>query len=179
MDGLLKIIFIILISSVKFVVAPPFAAFYNTDFNLTYMQAVITCIVGGMLGVYVFANFSPIVFKAIHDIQLGIKKLYRKKNPDGTFQIQSTPKRKIFTPHNRRIVHTWKKYGLIGIAFLSPVIISIPIGAIVAAKLVHNKKKIFLYMFIAISFWSLIMNSFYYLNKEKRGIPKAKIESAN
>ncbi len=179
MEGLLKIIFIILISSVKFVVAPPFAAFYNTDINLTYLQAVAACIAGGMLGVYVFTNFSPIVFSAIHEVQVAVKNLIRKKKNDGTFPEQPVTKRKVFTPHNRRIVHVWKKYGLIGIAFLSPLIISIPIGAVIAAKLVHNKKKIFLYMFVAISFWSLVMNSFYYFGKEKRGIPKAKIESAN
>ena len=179
MEGLIKIIFIILISSVKFVVAPPFAAFYNPDVNLTYLQAVVICITGGMLGVYVFAYFSPLVFKIIHVIHNGIKSLFKKRNADGTFNKHAIAERKIFTPHNRRIVHIWKKYGLIGIAFLSPLIISIPVGAIVAAKLVNNKKKIFLYMFIAISFWSMVMNSFYYLNREKRGVVRAKIERAN
>lgn len=178
-EGLIKILFIILISSVKFVVAPPFAAFYNPDSSLTYFQAVITCIAGGMLGVYVFTYFSPYVFNAIHVVQIGIRNFFKKRNPDGTFNKHVVTKRKVFTPHNRRIVHIWKKYGLIGIAFLSPLIISIPIGSIVAAKLVHNKKKIFLYMFIAISFWSLVMNSFYYLNQEKKGVVRAKIERAN
>jgi uncharacterized membrane protein YfcA len=179
MEELIKIIFIILISSVKFVVAPPFAAFYNPDVSLTYFQAVITCIAGGMLGVFVFTYFSPYVFKMLHAVQISFINLFKKRNPDGSFSSHVIAKRKLFTPHNRRIVHIWKKYGLIGITFLSPLIISIPIGAIVAAKLVHDKKKIFLYMFIAITFWSLVMNSFYYFNQEKRGVVKAKIESAD
>ena len=53
----------------------------------------------------------------------------------------------------------WKKYGLFGIALLTPVIISIPIGTIIASRLVPDKKKVFLYMLISISVWSIIMVS--------------------
>ncbi|MEZ5067446.1 MAG: hypothetical protein R2847_02715 [Bacteroidia bacterium] len=39
-------------------------------------------------------------------------------------------KPKIFTKRNRRIITLWRKYGLFGIAFITPVILSIPIGTI-------------------------------------------------
>lgn len=141
MEKLIKVILVILISSVKFVAGPPFA-YYNQSYDFHFFETIFYCIAGGMLGVYVFNYFSKPV---IHFIEMCKHKL---------FPNHSKKPKKIFTPHNRRVVKIWKQYGLAGIAFLTPVILSIPIGNIIAAKLVHNKKKVFLYMFISITFWA-------------------------
>lgn len=141
MEKILKIITVLLISSIKFVAGPPFA-YYSTSYNFHFFETIIYCILGGMMGVYIFNYFSKPI---IH----GLEKIVALVKP----HKHRTPK-KIFTPHNRRIVKIWKGYGLAGIAFLTPVLLSIPVGSIIASKLVHNKKKIFLYMFISISFWA-------------------------
>jgi predicted neutral ceramidase superfamily lipid hydrolase len=67
----------------------------------------------------------------------------------------------VFTKRNRRLVSIFRKYGLLGIAFLTPVILSIPIGTIVANSFEPNKRKIFLFMFISILFWSTLMVSLF------------------
>jgi hypothetical protein len=69
--------------------------------------------------------------------------------------------KKVFTKRNRRIVTIFRKYGLFGIAFLTPVILSIPIGTIIANSLEPKKRKIFLFMFISILFWSTLMVSLF------------------
>lgn len=174
MSEAIKIILVILISSVKFLAAPPFAVYFNPSVNFSYLEIVTYCIIGGMLGVYVFTYFSPYVFSFWEFLKQSVTAPFQKKkyfdaptvdtvdSLEVKYEYVETEKRKkLFTPHNRRIVMIWNKYGLPGLAFLSPVLISIPIGAVIAAHYVHNKKKLFLYMFIAITFWSLVLNSFW------------------
>lgn len=69
--------------------------------------------------------------------------------------------KEVFIHKNRRIVWLWKHYGLIGIALFTPILLSIPIGTFIATRLVHNKKKIILYMFISVLFWSVLMASLF------------------
>ena len=63
---------------------------------------------------------------------------------------------------NSRITRIWKKYGLAGIAFLTPVLLS-PIGGAIFA-MAHNspKGKIILYMFISALFWVIIQTTLVY-----------------
>jgi hypothetical protein len=69
------------------------------------------------------------------------------------------PPRKIFTKRSRRIVKIWKTYGLLGLAALTPVLFSIPIGTFFMTRYEKNRNKIFLYMFVSITIWSLILTT--------------------
>jgi hypothetical protein len=164
-----KIILVILLSSVKFVAGPPFA-YLNQSYTFSIQETIIYCIVGGMLGVVVFSYWSKSIFSFINYLQAKIRGTKKKvavfsdptvnidANVKVTYEyVVTTPEKKIFTKRNRSIVKLWKKYGLVGIALLTPVILSIPIGTVLANSLVADKKKIFLYMFISISFWSIVM----------------------
>ena len=71
----------------------------------------------------------------------------------------AVPKRKVFTPRTRRIVRIWSRYGLIGLAAITPILLSIPIGTFFITRLERNKKKILLYMFISIASWSLLLTT--------------------
>ena len=173
MGEFVKILMVILISSVKFVVGPAFA-YYDEKYDFTIFEAIVYPIIGGMLGVFVFSFFSDQVANVWHWIQNRIKRTVSRKQPfseptvdsEGKVAVSYTyvdskekPKNKIFTKRNRRLITIWKKYGLFGIALLTPVVISIPIGTIIASRLVPNKKKVFLYMLISISAWSIAMVS--------------------
>jgi hypothetical protein len=50
-----------------------------------------------------------------------------------------------------------RKYEVYGIAFLTPVLFSMPIGTILAASIEHNKWRIKLIMFGALCFWALVI----------------------
>lgn len=188
MSELIKIILVILISSVKFVAGPPFATYFDKSIDFTYLETVLYCIIGGMLGVTVFSFFTPYLFmfwklikKLYYKLTAG-KPLYSPPAADinGEVEIKyiyvESNKKKLFTPHNRRIVKIWRKYGLAGIAFFTPVLLSIPIGTIVATRLVHNKKKIFLYMFISIVFWSFTMNLFFEITSGNKALPGTHVQ---
>lgn len=175
-----KIILVILLSSVKFIAGPPFA-YYNKQYDFTFFETVFYSVLGGMLGVFVFTYFSTQMTRLWHWIREKFKRVFNKQEVfspptvDVDEQVEvhytyveknhapQTLQKKVFTPRNRKIVKIWRDYGLVGIAFLTPVLISIPIGTIVANNMVHNRKKIFLYMFCSIVFWSVLMTSMFEL----------------
>lgn len=170
-----KIIFLILISSVKFVAGPVFA-FYDQKHDFTFFERVLYPLIGGMLGVVVFTYFTDTMVTFWHWIKRQWKKFKSKSevfsepeaDVEGNVEInysyiektdQPVKKKKVFSARSRRIVAVWQRFGIVGLAFITPVILSIPIGTIVASRLIHRKRKIFLFMFISIAFWSLIMSS--------------------
>ena len=174
MGEIWKIIQVILLSSVKFVAGPPFA-YFDQRYNFSFFETICYSVLGGMLGVYAFTFFS----EKLHDIWLvikfkfndvfGEKEQFSKPVADIDIPVDihyeyieiKPDNKKVFTKRNRRIVKIWQKYGLSGIAILTPIILSIPIGTLIANNLVRDKKKIFLYMFISILSWSVIMTSLF------------------
>jgi hypothetical protein len=170
-----KIILIILLSSVKFAAGPPFA-YFDERYDFSFFETVIYCVTGGMLGVWVFTFFSLEIQIGISWMKRQLKKAVRKpqlfskpKTTEGDIEINyefvgsGQPEKKIFSKKSRRFVRLWRRYGLIGISFLTPVIISIPIGTVIANAFEENKKKIFLYMFFAILFWSVTLTTIFEL----------------
>lgn len=71
--------------------------------------------------------------------------------------------KKIFSKRNRRFVKVWRKYGEMGISFLTPILLSPPGGAILAVALGGSKKKIIAYMLLWSVVWTTIITyTFYY-----------------
>lgn len=176
MNELLKIIQVILLSSVKFVAGPPFA-YYDQQYNFSFFETVLYCVIGGMLGVIIFSYLSKPFFAAEHWLVNKYHQIFRKKqrfsepvaDVDTPLEIhyeyidKQARRRKVFTKRNRRIVRIWKKYGLTGIAIITPVLLSIPIGTIIANSLENDKKKILFHMFLSILFWSVTMTGIFEL----------------
>lgn len=136
---LLKITSVITLSGIKFVGGPPLAFAYK----FTYLEIIIFNTLGGLLGVLCIVYLSDY-----------ISKLTRR------FRIQQKRrKRKIFNKRNRMLVRFKSRFGLIGIAAVTPVLLSIPIGTFIASRFIHNKRKIVLYMLLSIIFWSVFLTS--------------------
>ncbi len=176
MGELIKILQVILLSSVKFVAGPPFA-YYDKRYDFTFFETVLYCVIGGTLGVLIFTFFSKKLIDAWHFLKYKIKKTFKKEAPFSEpiadinspleihYEYVATSKKDkvIFTPRNRKIVRIWRKYGLFGIALITPVILSIPIGTIIANTLVSDRKKVIIYMFFSVLFWSITMTSLFEL----------------
>jgi hypothetical protein len=143
-EKLLKILSVALLSSVKFFAGVPLAFSYR----LSYTETILSTMAGGMAGAVVFTYFSEAVIA-------GWGKIFPSKGKQ----------KKIFTRRTRFIVRLRQKHGLAGIALLSPVLLSIPLGAFIAVRFIHDQKKILLYMFAAVIFWSLVLTSFFELFK--------------
>lgn len=145
MDSLWEIILVFLLSTVKFVFGSvPLAL----GFGFSFFEAVTVTSLGGFTGAVFFVYMSDKILSFFK------KRKARKKleNPD-------TPHKKVFTNRNRMIVRVKKRFGLLGIAFLSPFLFPLPLGCFLAVRYFKNKQKILVYMFGAILFWSVTVSS--------------------
>ncbi|HSY61498.1 MAG TPA: hypothetical protein VK796_06450 [Cytophaga sp.] len=106
-------------------------------FSLSNVEIIILMIVGMMLTVILLTTLVGDLFYALLK-----KTLFRN--------------RKTFSPKTRNIVRVWNKRGLIGIAFLTPVLFSPVGGSLIAISFGEDKKKIILYMFLSACFWAPI-----------------------
>lgn len=64
---------------------------------------------------------------------------------------------KKFTPKKRKIVTLWKKYGLTGVAVLTPLLLTPIGGTIVAVSFGSPKQKIILYMLVSAAIFAVGM----------------------
>ncbi|KYG77775.1 MULTISPECIES: hypothetical protein [Roseivirga] len=104
--------------------------------GLSPLEIILITLAGLMTSVLVFNFLGERIKKQVIPIFV--------KNP------------KKFSPKSRRMVRIWKKYGVIGVCFLTPLILSPPGGALLVASVGAPRKQVFLYMFLFGIFWSVI-----------------------
>lgn len=136
MTQVIEILLLLLFSATKFLFA---AGYMLTDKGYSYLFTVFILIIGGALGIIVFTFFSEWVNSLINKI------------------IKPKISKKVFTRKNRFIVKVKSKYGLWGIAFLSPIVFSLPIGCFLASRFYNSPKKIITTMMIAVTFWAFVL----------------------
>ena len=73
-------------------------------------------------------------------------------------QVRSTKQKKVFTKKNRRIVRIWSSYGEIGIAALTPILLTPIGGTLILVSFGSDKKKILGYMLISGLIWGVIFS---------------------
>ncbi len=59
----------------------------------------------------------------------------------------------VFSKKNRRIVQVWQRFGVMGIAFLTPIFLTPILGTVVAALFGASKKHIFIHMLWSAVLW--------------------------
>jgi len=67
--------------------------------------------------------------------------------------------RKLFSPRNRKVVKFWIRFGIKGLAFLTPIVFSPIVGTLLAVSFGEDKSRIFRFMFLAALFWSFALAS--------------------
>jgi len=183
-EKLVKILLVILFSSVKFALGPSYV-YLNENYQFTFLQTNVYTIIGGMLGVVFFMYFSEWLIALYRRAKKRFRKYFRKgqgvfsrpvADVDGVMEIRydyvdAEKKKRIFTRRSRRIVRLSRKFSLIWMAALTPILFSIPLGMFVITRLEHNHKKILLYMLISVSCWSLVLTSIFELS-HVRNIPE-------
>lgn len=111
--------------------------------GLSPLLTVLITVAGMMTTVLIFTFFGKIIREKI---------LGRFIKP-----------KKVFTKKNRRFVKIWRKYGELGVAFLTPILLSPPGGSIIAMALGGSRKKTIGYMFLWSVVWSTVITyTFYY-----------------
>lgn len=103
--------------------------------KLTWIETALCSVAGMMFSVFLLT----FVGKGIQSL---VKK-YRKSAP------------KKFSRTNRIAVNIWKKFGIIGIAFLTPPLFTPIFGPILAVAFKVPRASIFLWMFVSATVWGL------------------------
>jgi hypothetical protein len=139
-ETILNIFWVSVFSMLKFILGPlgGFAA------RLHIVITILITIAGMMTVVFAF-TFSGAWFKARVINRFFVSK---KKNK--------------FSPNNKRFVTIWKKYGLAGVAALTPVILTPIGGTLLALSSGSPKNKIIYYMFISACVWAIILTGTIY-----------------
>jgi uncharacterized membrane protein len=127
----LKYLSVALASTLKFFGGP----ITGVILKLTWIETAICSAIGMMFTVLLLTYVGS-------GIQTLIKK-YRKSKP------------KRFTRTNRIAVNIWKKFGIIGIAFLTPPLFTPLFGPILAVAFKVPRGAIFLWMAISAIVWGL------------------------
>lgn len=135
---IIRIVGLVLFSSVKFLFAP--STVYLSGY--TYFQTIAITITGGIIGVVVFFFSGSAMFAFIND-----------RFSSGQKQ------KKTFSKKNRFLIKVKSSWGLIGLAIISPSVISIPLGSLLAARYFRNDKRTLPVFIAAIIFWSFTLTS--------------------
>lgn len=73
------------------------------------------------------------------------------------------PNRRRFTKQTRKRIKFWRKYGLVGVAFLTPVLFSPIGGTLIAVSFGEKWQRIVFAMFISGFFWAFTITSLIYV----------------
>jgi hypothetical protein len=145
---LLRALSIFFLASTKLLWAPGTAA----ASGLSFWESALICGAGSMTGVLFFYYFGRAVFAAVDNWRAKRRK-YEKP-------------RKVFSRRNRTVINVKSRFGVVGFTFLTPCIISIPIGCIIAAKFFyHNKFTVPLLLVFSV-FWSFVLSIFVFYLKD-------------
>lgn len=135
---ILKIISVFLLSTVKFALAVPAAS----AANFSFVKTVFVCSAGGAVGIITFTYLSEWINGRI------------KKTSSST-EVKKNKNKFTFT--NKLIIKVKKYFGLLGIAAITPILLSIPIGVFLAVRYYKHKAQIISYMLASVVFWSMAM----------------------
>ena len=141
----MKELTIIFLCTWKFAATFPLAIY---AMKMSFTETLLFTNIGGIIGAVVFVFFSDLLIKAYKNFWP--EKLKFKKN-----------KKVVFTKRNRRLVKIKVKYGLYGIVILSPLLLSIPVGAFLTVKYYGTHKSNILWLIAGQIFWSLVYTLFY------------------
>ncbi len=139
MSHFLKILSVFVTCSFAFKIGFP-TTFMVLDRD--FVQVIAVSSGGGIAGNIVFTYLSAALLKAIHNFRLKRGLIHR---------------RKVFTKFNRRVIRVKQRFGLAGIAFITPILLSTPIGAFLAERFFKDKRKIILYLSAATIFWAFAL----------------------
>jgi hypothetical protein len=139
-----KYVSVIAISMLKFAGGP----ITGLALKLGWIETAICSVIGMMITVVLIVYSSA-----------GIQKIWER-----FFPKKEKPKK--FTKVNRLAIKTRRKFGLIGIAFLTPLLFTPIGGAAIAMAFRYEKGDILVKMLISAIAWAIVQTLFFYYLKD-------------
>lgn len=122
---------------------PAAIVLFKFSFWKVMLMAVSSAIIGNVLFTYMSATF----IKWLHNFRAKRNRIHRKQ---------------IFTKFNRGVVRIKQRFGLVGIACITP-IIGMPIGTYIAERFFKDKRRVIIYLSTAEIIWAAAFYWFFYL----------------
>ena len=162
MEYILKLLSVFLVASIKYFWATP----YSFGMKLNEWETIFFMETGGILGFLFFYyffgflfkelkllwpivyHFTPVIFKVRFEMWLKrhrVQRMYARK----------------FTKRNKLIVRMRRRYGMWGLVILSPIILSIPVGALLGNKYFRHDHHFIPYMLLSIVIWGIVSVAFF------------------
>lgn len=156
-----KLIQILIVSGIKFLFAP----LISIGYGFNYFQTVIFTTAGGILGILFFYFLSKWIIRQYNKFCPVVFSYFTGEKVEKAKKILNCdqPPKKKFTRKNKIIINIRRKYGFFGIIFLTPILLSIPIGAFLAQKYYSKKANVLVYMSISVVLWSFFISSIFFL----------------
>ncbi|MBL7962329.1 MAG: hypothetical protein JNM31_00665 [Flavobacteriales bacterium] len=143
----LEILAIIGTSMVKFAVSP----LVSYGLGYSFLETLIVTSIGGCLGVLVFHRSASWFMQRAR---------LRRLHQQIAMEHGALPrKHRTFTRSRRFIVRIKTNQGLQGLALLTPVVLSIPLGSIIAAKYFPNDRRTLPVLLSSVVIWSAVLSS--------------------
>ena len=136
MSTLLKILIVISLSGLKFLIAIPLSAL---QYEFNFLQTLLFSLSGGIIGVFLFSMLSDKI-----NILFPKKKKTKRKRKRGVKEVIT--------------IKAARKYGVYGIAAITPILLSIPIGTIIALRLFPEKRKTVPVLMSSVVIWAIILS---------------------
>ncbi|HEY0740714.1 MAG TPA: hypothetical protein VGD40_04595 [Chryseosolibacter sp.] len=128
----------------KFILGP--IGGYAAGLNL--VTTILTTVFGMMTVVFMFTFFGDW-------LKANVMNRFRRKD------------RKVDEKKDTRFANIWKRYGLVGVALLTPIILTPIGGTLLAVSSGSPKDKIIFYMFISAAGWSVLFSmAIYFFGNE-------------
>ncbi|MFZ9454147.1 MAG: hypothetical protein ACO27Q_02850 [Bacteroidia bacterium] len=98
----------------------------------------LCCGFAGISGSIVFTYLSSLIVKTVQAV--------RSKSQKGIY----------IRTYLRWVIKTKTRFGLLGLSLVSPLVLSIPLGTLIAKKFYKNNFKIITYMSVSVIAWTLV-----------------------
>jgi hypothetical protein len=151
---ILKLLNVFLLATVKYFFSFPYALIIG----LTYEQAIVSVMIGGIAGFFFFYYLSELMISGFRQYKWVLCKIvpeFVKMKYQKLCEVRKKSSEQFrFTKKNRWLVNLKIKYGFWGIIIGSPVILSIPVGAFLLKRYYSGTKNVFGYMMISIVGWA-------------------------
>ena len=142
------------IATFKFMVAP----FAGKPLKLSFIETYLACVAGAILSAAIFFYLSEyLMIKSA-------KRRERKRREAIENDLPPTVQ-KNFTFMNKLIVKIKHIFGIYGICFIAPLVLSIPIGTIISVKFYGKDKRTLPLIIMGILVNGLVLTSLAYMKQ--------------
>ncbi len=120
--------------------------------GMGFFEQIIVTTAGGTMGAAVSTYLGAFIKEKIQHF----KQRRRIKRDSEAFQKTKKPKKKKKKEGPSLSQKVWDRFGLVGVALLTPPFFTPPIGPALAVGFGANKHKVVLYMFVSMLLWSIL-----------------------